>query len=65
MRCNFSGEPKRSIISPSLRRSKREDALETFLKIIGKERRQRPSRAWDTPLFDEDQISPRQKLIGA
>ncbi|VDM74589.1 unnamed protein product [Strongylus vulgaris] len=58
------GEPRRSIISPSLRRSKRKDQVEEILhalNITGKV----PRRAKDQPLTLEDEnLTPRQKLIG-
>ncbi|KAK6760538.1 hypothetical protein RB195_021851 [Necator americanus] len=58
------GEPRRSIISPSLRRSKRKDEVEGILRALNATI-EIPQRAQDQPLtLEDDNLTPRQKLIG-
>ncbi|KAK6760539.1 hypothetical protein RB195_021851 [Necator americanus] len=62
--CDLSGEPRRSIISPSLRRSKRKDEVEGILRALNATI-EIPQRAQDQPLtLEDDNLTPRQKLIG-
>ncbi|KAJ1351476.1 hypothetical protein KIN20_007486 [Parelaphostrongylus tenuis] len=58
-------EPRRTILSPSLRRSKRMDELNEILRLLNTTT-DWPTRVKDQPLILEDEIlTPRQKLIGA
>ncbi|KIH62686.1 hypothetical protein ANCDUO_07032 [Ancylostoma duodenale] len=61
---NVTGEPRRSILSPSLRRSKRKDQVEEILRALNATK-EKPGRAKDQPLtLEDDNLTPRQKLIG-
>ncbi|CAJ0608733.1 unnamed protein product [Cylicocyclus nassatus] len=58
------GEPRRSILSPSLRRSKRTDQVEEILRALNLSG-EVPRRSKDQPLTLEDEnMAPRQRLIG-
>ncbi|VDM54465.1 unnamed protein product [Angiostrongylus costaricensis] len=57
-------EPRRTILSPSLRRSKRMDEVDEILRLLNNTV-DWPARDKDQPLILEDEIlAPRQKLIG-
>ncbi|EGT40662.1 hypothetical protein CAEBREN_08078 [Caenorhabditis brenneri] len=60
-------DPRRTIFSPSLRRSKRMDSIEEFLKVLNMTQPEiEPfSRLSDQPLsIENERITYRQKLIG-
>ncbi|CAI2358180.1 unnamed protein product [Caenorhabditis sp. 36 PRJEB53466] len=60
-------DPRRTVFSPSLRRSKRMDGIEEFLKVLNVTQPvdEPVSRLYDQPLsVENERITYRQKLIG-